>query len=52
MALLISHDIENRVYVVAVNRSGSDVNNIFADDSLIIDPWVNIISEADNETNS
>lgn len=45
-ALLISRAIENQAYVVAVNRSGSDVNNIFAGHSLIIDPWGNIISEA------
>jgi omega-amidase len=45
-ALLISRAIENQAYVVAVNRTGSDVNNIFAGHSLIIDPWGNIISEA------
>lgn len=43
---MISRAIENQVYVVAVNRSGSDVNNIFAGHSLIIDPLGNIISEA------
>ena len=50
-ALLISRAIENQAYVVAVNRSGSDVNNIFAGHSLIIDPWGNIVSEAGEETN-
>ncbi|MFJ8265193.1 carbon-nitrogen family hydrolase [Peribacillus asahii] len=45
-ALLISRAIENQAYVVAVNRTGSDPNNIFAGHSLIIDPWGEIINEA------
>lgn len=46
-ALLISRAIENQAYVVAVNRAGSDPNNVFAGHSLIVDPWGKIISEAD-----
>ncbi|MFC4320555.1 carbon-nitrogen family hydrolase [Litchfieldia salsa] len=48
-ALLISRAIENQCYVVACNRSGSDPNNVFAGHSIIIDPWGEIISEADTE---
>lgn len=45
-SLLISRAIENQAYVVAVNRSGSDLNNVFAGHSMIIDPWGAVISEA------
>ncbi|MFD1735522.1 carbon-nitrogen family hydrolase [Bacillus salitolerans] len=47
--LLISRAIENQCYVIACNRSGSDPRNVFAGHSMIIDPWGEIISEA-NET--
>jgi omega-amidase len=51
-SLLISRAIENQCYVVACNRSGKDPNNIFAGHSIIIDPWGDIIAEADeNEAN-
>ncbi|MFD4928777.1 hypothetical protein ACFWMS_07600 [Peribacillus butanolivorans] len=33
-----SRAIENRAYVLALNRSGSDFNKIFAEQSLILDP--------------
>jgi omega-amidase len=46
-ALLISRAIENQCYVVACNRAGKDPNNVFAGHSMIIDPWGEIISEAD-----
>ncbi|AOH55302.1 hydrolase [Peribacillus muralis] len=49
-SLLISRAIENQAYVVAVNRSGSDVNNVFAGHSMIIDPWGRIVSEAGEES--
>ncbi len=50
-ALLISRAIENQCYVVACNRAGVDPNNTFAGHSIIIDPWGEIIAEADtNET--
>lgn len=45
-ALIISRAIENQAYVIAVNRTGSDPNNVFAGHSLIVDPWGEIISEA------
>ncbi|WP_413301678.1 carbon-nitrogen family hydrolase [Bacillus sp. 1P10SD] len=48
-ALLISRAIENQCYVVACNRSGSDPNNKFAGHSMIIDPWGEVIAEAEDE---
>ncbi|MCV9886498.1 carbon-nitrogen family hydrolase [Metabacillus halosaccharovorans] len=45
--LLLSRAIENQCYVVACNRAGSDPDNEFAGHSLIIDPWGNILAEAD-----
>lgn len=48
-SLLISRAIENQAFVVAVNRSGSDPNNVFAGHSMIIDPWGDIICEAGEE---
>jgi omega-amidase len=44
-ALLIARAIENQCYVLACNRVGSDPNNTFAGQSMIIDPWGDIISE-------
>ncbi|MEK4536993.1 nitrilase-related carbon-nitrogen hydrolase [Peribacillus sp. FSL K6-1552] len=44
--------MENQAYVLALNRSGSDFNKIFAEQSLIIDPWGNIVSEAGKRKNS
>ncbi|ANC76600.1 hydrolase [Fictibacillus phosphorivorans] len=44
-ALLIARAIENQCYVVACNRVGSDPKNTFAGQSLIIDPWGDIIAE-------
>jgi predicted amidohydrolase len=48
-ALLIARAIENQVYVVACNRVGSDPNNTFAGHSMVIDPWGQVISEADDQ---
>ncbi|CAM4037446.1 hydrolase [Bacillus manliponensis] len=47
--LLQARAVENQCYVVACNRSGSDPNNVFAGNSLIIDPWGDIVSEATEE---
>ncbi|MFF2588638.1 hypothetical protein ACFVSS_12190 [Peribacillus butanolivorans] len=46
--------MENQAYILALNRSrsGSDFNKIFAEQSLIIDPWGNIVSEAGKRKNS
>lgn len=48
--LLLSRAIENQCYVVACNRSGSDPNNVFAGHSMIIDPWGEILAEADENS--
>jgi omega-amidase len=45
--LLQARAIENQCYVIACNRSGKDPNNIFAGHSMMIDPWGEIISEAE-----
>jgi omega-amidase len=45
--LLQARAIENQCYVVACNRAGRDPNNLFAGHSMIIDPWGEIIIEAD-----
>ncbi|MBZ5751742.1 MULTISPECIES: carbon-nitrogen family hydrolase [Metabacillus] len=50
--LLTSRAIENQCYVVACNRAGSDLNNVFAGHSMIIDPWGTIIAEADEQAGS
>jgi len=50
--LLISRAIENQCYVVACNRAGSDPNNTFAGHSMIIDPWGEILSEANTEAST
>jgi len=46
-SLLIARAIENQCYVIACNRAGSDPNNAFAGHSIIIDPWGEIIVEAE-----
>ncbi len=45
--LLRSRAIENQCYIVACNRAGHDPKNEFAGHSLIIDPWGEILAEAD-----
>lgn len=47
-ALLIARAIENQCYVIACNRSGTDPKNHFAGHSMIIDPWGEIVAEADD----
>jgi omega-amidase len=48
-ALLIARAIENQCYLIACNRSGSDPNNVFAGHSIIINPWGELIAEADEK---
>jgi omega-amidase len=48
-ALLISRAIENQCFIIACNRSGSDPNNVFAGNSMIINPWGEVIAEASVE---
>lgn len=48
ITLLQARAIENQCYVVGVNRTGSDPNNIaYRGDSLGVDPYGNILSDAD-----
>lgn len=46
-ALLIARAIENQCFVIACNRSGSDPANQFAGHSMIIDPWGEVLAEAE-----
>jgi len=43
--LNIARAIENQIFVVAVNRVGSDPDNVFFGHSLAVDPWGEIIVE-------
>ncbi|UTR10598.1 carbon-nitrogen family hydrolase [Evansella sp. LMS18] len=47
--LLISRAIENQCYVVACNRIGSDPNNEFGGHSIVINPWGDIVAEAEED---
>lgn len=44
--ILICRAIENQCYIVACNRSGNDPDNVFAGNSMIVDPWGKILIEA------
>lgn len=44
--LLIARAIENQVFVVGVNRTGSDDQAEYCGHSMIIDPWGEVLSEA------
>ncbi|MDP4085726.1 MAG: carbon-nitrogen family hydrolase [Bacillota bacterium] len=46
-ALLIARAIENQCFVIACNRTGYDPTNHFFGHSMIIDPWGEIIAEAE-----
>lgn len=48
--LCITRAIENQCYVVACNRVGSDPHNRFAGHSMVIDPWGEVLAEADENT--
>ncbi len=45
LALNIARAIENQLYVIAVNRVGSDIGNLFFGHSLIVNPWGEILVE-------
>ncbi|MFN7250328.1 MAG: carbon-nitrogen family hydrolase [Anaerobacillus sp.] len=47
--LLTSRAIENQCYIVACNRAGHDPKNEFAGHSMIIDPWGEILAEAEKQ---
>lgn len=46
--LVRARAIENQCYLLACNRVGSDTNNIFAGHSLVVDPWGEVLLEADS----
>lgn len=47
--LLQARAIENQCFVVGINVCGNNPENIFAGHSLIVNPWGEIIAEADAE---
>ncbi len=47
--LLRARAIENQLFVVAANRTGPGDNSNWCGHSTIIDPWGNILAEADEE---
>jgi omega-amidase len=47
--LLTSRAIENQCYIVACNRAGRDPKNEFAGHSMIIDPWGEVLAEAEKQ---
>lgn len=48
--LLIARAIENQCYVVAVNRTGADPNDLeYVGDSLVIDPYGAIVADLGNK---
>ncbi len=47
--LLIARAIENQMYVVACNRVGTGGKTAFCGHSIIIDPWGEIVAEADEQ---
>lgn len=46
--LLVTRAIENQSFVVACNRVGSDPDNSFGGHSIVINPWGEILAEADD----
>lgn len=47
--LATARAIENQMYVVAVNRIGSEFKANFPGRSMIVDPWGNIVAESNGE---
>lgn len=47
--LLRARAIENQLFVIAANRTGEGDNNRWAGHSMIIDPWGNILAEAEEQ---
>jgi len=45
--LVRARAIENQCYILACNRVGRDINNTFAGHSLVVDPWGEVLLEAD-----
>jgi predicted amidohydrolase len=47
--LLTARAIENQMYVVACNRTGVSGSTSFFGHSMVIDPWGEIVAEADEQ---
>jgi omega-amidase len=45
LALNIARAIENQQFVIAVNRVGQDENNVFFGNSLVINPWGEVLAQ-------
>jgi omega-amidase len=43
--LNIARAIENQMFVIAVNRVGSDANNTFFGHSMVVNPWGEVLAE-------
>ncbi|KXG74338.1 carbon-nitrogen family hydrolase [Thermotalea metallivorans] len=48
-ALAIARAIENQMYVVAVNRIGSEFKANFPGKSLVVDPWGKVLAESEDQ---
>ncbi|KIL45867.1 carbon-nitrogen family hydrolase [Jeotgalibacillus soli] len=49
ITLLRARAIENQSYVIACNRVGADPNNTFGGNSMIIDPWGEMIAQGSDQ---
>ncbi|HOL49609.1 MAG TPA: nitrilase-related carbon-nitrogen hydrolase [bacterium] len=47
--LLQARAIENQAFVVGVNRTGESPHEKYCGDSCVIDPWGNVVLDAENE---
>lgn len=47
--LIMARAIENQMFVVACNRSGTSGEEYFAGHSMIVDPWGNVLAEGNEE---
>jgi len=48
-ALIIARAIENQMYVIACNRTGTSLNLAYGGNSLVVDPWGKILFEGGKE---
>lgn len=45
LALNMARAIENQMFVIAVNRVGRDENNVFFGNSLVVNPWGEVLAQ-------